>query len=310
MKPNRYPFRLRTAAAVAAALLCTSLLSNSAGAQQPKAEVIEKSIRTRDGWTLPLTYFQSAAGKDAPVVILLHGANGNRLVWGNDKGGFAKSLQGAGYAVATVDLRKHGESQAVGSRRAVGRPGPADFKAMVLYDLEAVKDFLMEEHHAGRLNIRKLGLVAADDMCPVAANWALYDWLKKPYPDAPTLAASTPRGQDVRALVLLSPTEGVPGLTLGTALNELRNPLFNLSVLIAVGTEDREDRNAAKKAFERLVPTGTSEHVFLEQFDRVKARGTELLLARTPIEEKMTTFFDKELRSLNDSWVNRKSVLD
>src|SRR5690606_10555327 len=117
--------------------------------------------------------------------ILLHGKGGDRLVWEQKGAGatgksFAAVLQDQGYAVVSVDLRKHGESKREDDKEL----RPDDYRAMV-GDLEAVKKFLLAEHQEKKLNINKLGIIAADDMAPVAVTFAQIDWQKKPYDDAP-----------------------------------------------------------------------------------------------------------------------------
>ncbi|MGC1274558.1 MAG: alpha/beta fold hydrolase [Planctomycetaceae bacterium] len=302
------------------ATLCSALVLAATGvsfAQQGGASpaskgVEDQKLRTPDGWTIPITYYRSANGKETPVVIMLHGKGGNRQVWK----GTAEKLHGAGYAVVTVDLRKHGESEPPPNAGArAERLTANDYQKMVAFDLETVKDFLFKEHEAERLNIRKTGIVAADDMAPVAAQWTLADWLKKPYPDAPTMNARTPKGQDVRALALLSPSENAGSLVLGRALPQLRNDLFGVAVWMAVGAEDRQDRGTAEKAYERLTSgAGTAkDRVFLDEFEQVKARGTELLtVGNANIDGRILVFFDKFLKTLDgpaDKWRTRKSRL-
>jgi len=266
----------------------------------------DTTIRTADGWNLQLTYYPRP-GQDTPVVILLHGKGGNRLVWKT----FATQLNGAGYAVVAVDLRKHGDSQAppnAGPRAE--RFIPTDYGKMVAADLEAVKDFLLTKHEDKELNIRKLGIVAADDMAVVAANWAVADWSKPPYPDAPTVAARTPRGQDVRALLLLSPSEAAGRLNIGRALTPLKN--FGVAVWIAVGVEDAADKGTAQQAYERLTAGGGAalERTSFVRLERVKTRGTELLNVRgANVEGLMLKFLDDQLKSLKDKWQTRKSRL-
>lgn len=295
--------RAMSVGAAAAGLL---LLAGAAVAQQPAraAETEELSLRTRDGWTIPVTYYTSAAGKDAPVVLLLHGADGNRNVWK----GLATVLQKAGYAVVAPDLRKHGQSQGPPVGGKSDRLTPVDYRAMVAEDLETVKTFLLERHNKGELNIRKTGIIAADGSAPIAVNWALADWLKEPYPDAPTAEARTPRGQDVRALVLLSPTEAVGGLNMGRALTQLKP--FRIAALFAVGEEDREDKKTTIKSYERLTTgaEGSKERVLFEQFPKVKQRGTELLGVRQ-LTGQILNFLDKNLKQLPDPWQNRESRL-
>ena len=75
---------------------------------------IERTLTTADNWQIYITYYQ-APGKDesvtknAAVVVLLHGDKENRLVWEGEKG-LAPLLHQEGFAVITVDLRKHGQS--------------------------------------------------------------------------------------------------------------------------------------------------------------------------------------------------------
>ena len=69
---------------------------------------------------------------------------------------------------------------------------------MVEFDMEVVKRFIQQQHQAKKLNMRKLGIVAAGSSVGVAAAFADADWNKEPYDDAPSNDMKTPRGQDVR----------------------------------------------------------------------------------------------------------------
>ena len=185
---------------VATVFICSTL---PAVAQETVARTVVVNSEA-DGLPIAATYWPADPGKvasgteNAAVVILLHGANGDRLVWEKkptifEKKPFAEVLHNEGFAVVTVDLRGHGESPLPD-----GRPvRAADYQPM-LGDLEAVKKFLMDEHTAKRLNINKLGIVAADDSVPVAMEYTQYDWKKPDYDDAPTASQRTPRGRDVR----------------------------------------------------------------------------------------------------------------
>ena len=68
-----------------------------------------ETLTTADGWSIPITYYESSEGKDASVVILLQGENENQLVW--EKNGLAKQLQAKNFAVVTCDMRKHGDAK-------------------------------------------------------------------------------------------------------------------------------------------------------------------------------------------------------
>src|SRR5262245_35482534 len=124
------------------------------------------SLPTKDGASIRITYYKSDLGKDAPVVVLLHGKDENRFVWQSEDAGFAKQLQKAHYAVITVDLRHHGESKVAGvgaggniNQGKKGKKGaapelkPVAYEQMVEFDMEAVKNFIYSENQAENLNM-------------------------------------------------------------------------------------------------------------------------------------------------------------
>ena len=300
---SRSSARWRVAAhALVMALVCGSV----ARAQVPaKAVSQDGTLITKDGQELKITYFKSTVGQEAPVVILLHGKGGNRLIWKP----FATDLQKADFAVITVDLRGHGESTggAGGSSGKKPDTGPKakEFVGMVAGDLEAVKRFLYEEHQNKQLNMNKLGIVAADITTPVAVAYAELDWEKKPYDDAPTLALSTPRGQDVQALALLSPEASVPGLGTNKTLAVIRN--LNRAVLICVGSKNPGDVATSKKMHEILAPKKEGfEHIYLEQYDS-KLRGTDLLGKGFKVEQHVFNFLVKHVKGYRSEWRDRKN---
>lgn len=274
-----------------------------------------ETLRTEDGWPIHITYFPSPEEKKAPVVVLLHGQGDDRLVWRQGpKRGLAERLQDHGYFVITVDLRKHGESRPPGQRRDAENLRPGDYRAMVNRDLEAVKKFIYEQHQQKKLNMRKMAIVAAEESAPIAVQYALMDWLKKPWPDAPTFAARTPRGQDVRALVLLSPKEAVPGILAARALRQLRNPAWGVSFLVMYGSRNNRDVEKAANNVYKIVsgPPANADRTYLQPFD-VPLQGTDLLgqsqLEGRP-EAYILSFLDEHLKQLPDPWEDRESPLN
>jgi len=208
-----------------------------------------------DGWPIHCTYFESSAGKESPVVVLLTATEGsdkkdarNRRVWQPT----AVALQKAGFAAVTVDLRKHGDSvPTAGSGEASAlKMAAADYVLMAAGDLEAVKVFLLEQHKSEKLNVRKMGIVAMGSSAMVASAFAVADWDKKPYPDGPTLALSTPRGQDVRALILYSPNTSVKGINSTAILKTMRGLLIAVHVISS--KDNREDLKNAEKVFKAV----------------------------------------------------------
>lgn len=280
----------------------------------------EKTLITRDGEQIRCTYFRSAAGKNAPVAILLHGKNGHRKVWETGAGnlpGFAQALQSNDFAVITVDLRGHGENLGSQGAPAANKKGesvrltPRHYQAMVSEDLEAVKRFLLEEHERGQLNIRKLAIVGAEFTTAVALAYFELDWSKKPWDDSPIPGMGTPRGQDVRALVLLSPESSVPGLVTNVAAQTIRNLRGRVCVLIGVGSKDNLDKGAAKRLAEMISPKkeeGENQYLFFEEYD-TKFRGTDMLLKGLKVEQHMYRFLDEKVKKYDVEWRTRKSPL-
>jgi hypothetical protein len=148
----------------------------------------------------------------------------------------------------------------------------------------------------------------------VAMNYAVADWLKKPYSDAPTLAASTPRGQDVRAMVLLSPEGTLPGLMPGIrAAADLRNPNWGIAVLLAASSGDRQDRGTTKKIHTQLTANPQSKDQIYLQMYKGAWRGTDMIGQRGINIDALTIgFMEKHLKALSgpyDGWRDRKSRL-
>lgn len=299
------PMSRRTALAAGAAVVVGA--SSDLFAQPkapPKKEILEKTLTTDDGRELNATYYKSTKGKDSPVVILLHQESSSRLAW---KGSFVDRLHDDGYAVLTFDFRKHGEGGGGETLR------PADYVGMV-NDVETAKAFLVDEHEKGNLNIRKLGIVAPGMAAPIALVFTAADWLRAPHDDAPTLEASTPRGQDVRALILLSPAENLPGLGAGPsqAAVTLRSPAFRVATMIGVGSKDRADKGKiAREIHKKLAGKDGDTDVNLFQKYETNAHGTAMLdrKAGLKVEDHMLGFFKKYLGELKDEWRTRKSRL-
>jgi pimeloyl-ACP methyl ester carboxylesterase len=290
-------------------------------AQTASKKVIgeDKTLVTKLGINIKITYFPSTAGEEAPVAVLLHGKAGNRLVWKD----FAGLLQQDDFAVVTVDLSGHGESGAHfpkpaggGKKSEGGVLRAAEYQAMVADDLEAVKKFLFEEHQKKLLNMSKLAIAGADFSAAVAIVFADRDWQKPPYDDAPTLEAKTPRGQDVRALILLSPEEQVPGINATQSLGRLR--AVGMQAMIGVAKSDRHDKGSAKKIYDLLAPKKVEDgkqYVYLIEYEG-KLRGTDLFNRKVnpqdaqKVEANMFNFLDKHVKQLPIPWRDRRSRLE
>ncbi len=271
-----------------------------------KLTVESPKVTAMDGWPLQLTYYKQPVDSDAPVVILLHMSKQDSRVW---KDGFAETLWKDGYAVVCVDLRKHGESQGPGGQGAAVELSPQDYVAMVGGDLEAVKEFVLAEHTAKTLNMRKMAIVGVEMSATIAVNFAANDWIKPPYDDGPNLATRTPRGQDVRALVLLSPESALPRMSSTAGLKSLADPRKKVAMLFISGKQDPLDKGQTSKMFKVVsAPVQNESRVALKELD-VKLRGTNLLGKKLGVEEAIQSFLGTHVKSLSDPWVDRRSRL-
>lgn len=271
-------------------------------------------LTTKDNWGIHLTYYQSDRGKETPVVVLLHVYGGNRLIW-EGAGGLANRLHQDGYAVITVDLRKHGQSKGTGSAASSGRSRsgdatglkPADYQDMVQHDLVAVKEFIYEQHQKQLLNMNKLAIVAPEMSAPLALYYTLWDWSQEPFNDAPNEEGRTPRGHDVRALVLLSPESNLPRLPTGNILRKLRDPDWNIAFLLLYSETDPFDDGKAERLFQLLAGRSQYEdRMYLKDY-RSKFRGTDVLGKDAMVEEYILTFLGKFLKEAPGSWQDRRS---
>ncbi len=183
---------------------------------------------------------------------------------------------------------------------------------MVDFDLEAVKKFILQQHQAKRLNMHKLGIVGAGSTAAVAAAYAAFDWNKEPYDDAPSEEMRTPRGQDVRAMVFLSPPVRVKGLSMAEAISEIRNPDWNIAFLTLYGKANRTDAKDATTIAHKLAGTSkaSKDRMYLIDFN-VPSHGTDLLgLKEIDAEATIGKFFARHLIDLKDSeWRDRQSRL-
>ncbi|MBL9163459.1 MAG: hypothetical protein JNL18_12040 [Planctomycetaceae bacterium] len=275
-------------------LLLAMGASRLAVAQQTRAKApppVDVTLTTKDGVQLRATYYASTAGPQAVPVVMLHDFNETRAVFDP----LARSLQNpptpenpsvpqiASRAVLAVDLRGHGGSKSVQAGNAASieleanRLQQADFLAMVDLDMEAVRSFLVEQNDAGKLNLNSLGLVGSGMGANVAILWAAKDWSAPPLP-------VRKQGQDVKALVLLSPRWNYKGLMLR---EPLRFPPIQrqLSVLLAYGAEDKavaDDCKAIEKILSKHHPEPPADRVeqmkdFYVFAPETNLQGTKLL---------------------------------
>jgi pimeloyl-ACP methyl ester carboxylesterase len=281
-----------------------------------KAEPHE--LTARDGLPVHIIYWGSESGQESPVVIHLHGKGGSFRDFPTS---FVELLHRAGYAQVLVDLRGHGQSKGAGltpeekkdptiQRLESGKLKSSDFNDMVTLDLEAVKQFIYQEHQGHFLNMNRTGIVAVEMSTPIAAAFALGDWEKLPYEDSPDVRFQTPRGQDVHSLVLISPVSKTGDLVLSSPLTTLREPEFGISFLLAYGQSDRLDKGTTEKVSKVLNPGDRhKDRVSVLKLD-LPLRGSELLGSKTGVDQKIVAFLNQHLKMSGNEWRDRQSRLD
>lgn len=280
------------------------------------------SLTTKDGVELGATYFPSSGGKDATPVVLLADWKDSRAVYAqlatrlqdpkssSDK---KSDVKPQSFAVLTVDLRGHGDST-----KQVGRGGASreidaarldrnDLAAMVQFDMEAVRSFLVDKNDAGELNINRLSIVGAGLGASVAVNWAAVDW------SAPPLAVGK-QGQDVKSLVLISPEWSYKGLQMNKALKH-PGVREKIAFLIMYGSGDRSNTADAKrieKQLERYHPEPASlpqgePHSLAMIGPSTKLQGTKFLKqAGADAEEAIIKFLTVHVAEENFDWTTRR----
>lgn len=297
-------------------LIMSSLCDKTLAQTTTNKGVREETFAASDGWPIHATYYESPGGKESAAVILLAGAEGddkkdsrNRRVWQNT----ALALQKSNFAVIAVDLRKHGDSilEVPEGDISANKMAPNDFLLMANLDMDAVKEFLLAEHKNEKLNIRKTGIVAVGSSAMVAAAFASADWAKKPYPDGPTLDTSTPRGQDIRALIMYSPNANVKGLNSNSIMRSLNGR--QIAIHIVASKDVKEDfRNADKiyKSVEIKDEQYKDARKLTTAGGDITAEGFLEGRFADPTNKDITEFLTKSLTELDMPWASRKSRLE
>lgn len=288
-----------------------------AAAQRYRAAAPETTtLQTKDGVKLSVTYYPSSEEKDATPVVMLHDYKDTQGMFTS----LAARLQNPGrddkhksFAVVTVDLRGHGSSTqqtlpngATGSIDAA-KLGRKDFMAMSVYDMEAVRSFLVGKNDDHELNLNKLCLVGVGMGATVAVNWAARDW------SAPPLMVGK-QGQDVKALVLISPQWKFRGVPLQQAM-KFRPLKQNVAWMLIWGGEDSDaasDARRVSKQVERYHPEPRSSQAGPRSFQEVPLRtslqGSSLYgQAGKPLEDSIVDFLSQQVGEQELPWIQRRN---
>lgn len=282
------------------------------------------TLDTKDGLNLKCTWFAGTKGKSTVPIIMLHGFLGNR----NQYFSLAKYLQNEGHAVIVPDLRGHGGSTKFKNGSVFKATDMKDSERTAVFsemialggDVETCKKFLMQQHNDEQLNIEMLCVVGAEASTVLAVNWAVADWA---VPSVPAFK----QGQDVKALILLSPEMKIEKTSL-TNVNAVKLPIISgkgtadrLSIMIAYGSGDHKAAAEARKFYDpfkraRPAPEKKDEarllDLFFDDYD-TELQGTELLNPRNKlaINKRISNFITLRLvnKQNNFKWQDRKKPL-
>ena len=170
---------------------------------------------TKDSVEIHADFYGGMNEKETIPVLLLHDIGGTRA----GLLPLAQHLQKKfGHAVLVPDLRGHGESVRVqGMQKEIDA---SKFKRTqlesIFEDLEQCKRFLMAKNNVGELNIDLLSVAAVGSTGIQTVRWVNRDWSWAP-------VAGEKQGQDVKAMVLISPVKRFKGLNIS---GDLKNPLI------------------------------------------------------------------------------------
>src|SRR5262245_11556684 len=290
------------------------LLAQAPAAKKPPAPE-DVTLKTKDGVNIRATYFGGLAKKNSVPIIMLHGWEGQRGEYDT----LALGLQGKGCSIIAPDLRGHGQSTtqklADGSTRELdaSKLRPAELQEAWL-DVEACKSFLMDKNNLGELNINALCVIGADFGAILALRWAALD-LTAP----PLLTAK--QGQDVKALVLLSPMQSFKGLTIREAL-AVPAVQRELSMMIVCGNKDTKSLPDAKRlhsGLQKFHPDPGNDRDAIEKKKdlflveaETSLSGTKLLATGLPVMGNIARFID--LRLINKlpeyAWSDRRRATE
>ncbi len=277
----------------------------------PKPKELE--LATKDGLRMRATYYGQSKGARAVPIVILHGYKGSR----NGFDELARLLQKRGYAVIAPDLRGHGGSTKIllvdgmhERQIEAGRLRKPDCVRMVQYDMEAVRRFLVKKNNSEEVNLEKLCLIGAEMGASVALNWTAKDWT------APPLAVGK-QGQDVKALVLVSPVRSFMGMSVQDALAVINKPPIRgkISTLVLVGKGDARalaDANRIHKTMERWNPEPASgdggKTTYFLSFD-TSLQGAKLLRAagQEPMQY-ISAFIERRCENRDYPWSKRFSA--
>ncbi|HEV3167749.1 MAG TPA: alpha/beta hydrolase [Isosphaeraceae bacterium] len=245
-------------------------------------------ITSFDGTPLAAVYYP-AQRTNAPVLMLIHekgrlGKDFEDSISDLKDKGLAEYLQSQGYAVLELDLRGHGSN----ARKEIG---PRDGILMVR-DLQAAYEFLVDRHNREELNLAKFGVVAVGEGANLAAAWAA----------TPGGAVSSEgRISDLGALVCVSPVAEGFGFSLARTLPVIAP---RLPMLLLAGELDHASLDPVKEA--QPIVSRPPQRQSKVEFFPTPLHGYKLLRFQSKVGDSVVAFFDSTIKKLRlEEWEPR-----
>lgn len=271
--------------------------------EKGKMTIQSLELITKDNVTLRAFYAASEKGKEAVPVIVLHEWKGQASPYSP----LVKSLWDAGCAVIVPEFRGHGGSREYtlgGKKREfdLARMGKADVMNIINGDMEAVKKYLREENNEGKLNLNALALIGIREGAVIASHWAVKDL------NFPSVG-SKKQGQDVKALVLVSPEKMLEGVLLDDTLRDRFFWQLPFFLVVGRGSPQFADADRFYKRLETMkkkAGQGKAEGLVAEVVPTTLA-GPALLNDAPGVLGNVTAFIKTELvdRSAKIPYVKR-----
>ena len=237
---------------------------DSIRAQKNTSEKVD--LDTEDGVYLTAEFWPAPKpSRQAAVVMLLHQIGKTRRAFVP----LADQLQKEGYAVVAFDFRGHGDSRRINPEvydAANGTIAPSgggdeihyatafrrgkDYESL-MGDITAVKNFLLTKNNAERLNIKQLGVIGAGPVsCNLALRFAREEFVGGGKP------GFIQRGDDLHALVLISPVRNYKGLQAVTSFGKGGD---KLPIMIVSSDAPKSESEASRLARTLHVPESVDE---------------------------------------------------
>ena len=261
-------------------------------------------LKTKDGVELRAFYFPSEKEKEAITVLLVHEWQGQASPYSQ----LVVALRNAGCAVLVPDYRGHGGSTTYTDRRGketkfdLTRMGKVDVQNIILMDLEKSKGFLKTENNEGNLNLNAMVVIGVREGCVLASHWAARDWA---FPSV----GRQKQGQDVKALVLISPDKQIKGLPIDPVLKDPN--ILNLPILVIGGTTNPEAKDTSRiakriESAKTRAGGGTAKGFKVEMIDTALT-GPSLVNEVPEVIPSIVDFIKAEVRISDDEnpWIER-----